>query len=45
MSFHEQSEKLVNELIQAEYENACENWGDKYNSLHEGYAVLKEEVE
>lgn len=42
MSFHEQTEKLVNELIHVEYENACENWGDKYHSLHEGYAVLTE---
>lgn len=45
MSFAPKTEKLVNELIQAEYENACEIWGDKYHSLHEGYAVLLEEVE
>lgn len=45
MSFSENTEKLVNELIQAEYKNACENYGDKYNSLHEAYAVLLEEVE
>lgn len=45
MSFAAETEKLVNELIQAEYKNACENFGDKYNSLHEGYAVLLEEVE
>lgn len=43
--FAEETEKLVNELIQAEYKNACEQFGDKYNSLHEGYAVLLEEVE
>lgn len=43
--FAEETEKLVNDLIQAEYKNACENWGEKYNSLHEGYAVLLEEVE
>ena len=31
---------------QTEYKNACENdWSDKCHSLHEGYAVLKEEVE
>lgn len=45
MSFAPETEKLVNELIQAEYKNACEKWGDKYNSLHEGYAILLEEVE
>lgn len=45
MNFAPETEKLVNELIQAEYENACEQFGDKYHSLHEGYAVLKEEVE
>lgn len=45
MAFSEQTDKLVNELIQAEYDNACENFGDKYNSLHEAYAVLLEEVE
>jgi predicted nuclease with TOPRIM domain len=45
MGFSPESEKLVNELIQAEYLNAVVNFGEKYNSLHEGYAVLKEEVE
>lgn len=45
MGFAQESEKLVNELIQTEYKNACKNWGDKYHSLHEGYAVLLEEVE
>lgn len=45
MAFSEQTEKLTQELIQAEYKNACEKFGDKYHSLHEGYAVLLEEVE
>lgn len=45
MAFNEQTEKLTQDLIQAEYKNACEKWGDKYNSLYEGYAILKEEVE
>ena len=45
MSFAAETEKLVNNLIQAEYENACEKFGEKYHSLHEGYAVLLEEVE
>lgn len=45
MSFSENTEKLVKELIDVEYKNACECYGEKYNSLHEGYAVLLEEVE
>lgn len=45
MSFSEQTEKLTQDLIQAEYLNACEKFGEKFNSLHEGYAVLLEEVE
>lgn len=45
MSFAPETDKLVNELIQAEYKNACEQFGEKYHSLHEGYAVLLEEVE
>lgn len=43
--FAEDTEKLVNELIQAEYKNACEKFGEKYNSLCEGYVVLFEEIE
>ncbi|MBE6344662.1 MAG: hypothetical protein E7063_03075 [Spirochaetaceae bacterium] len=45
MSFAPETEKLVEQIIQAEYKNACENWGEKYHSLHEGYAILLEEVE
>jgi hypothetical protein len=45
MSFSPETEKLVNELIQTEYKNACEKFGEKYHSLHEGHAVLKEEIE
>lgn len=45
MSFSPDTEKLVNDLIQAEYKNACEKFGETYHSLHEGYAVLLEEVE
>lgn len=45
MSFSEQTEKLTQDLIQAEYLNAVVNFGEKFNSLHEGYAVLLEEVE
>lgn len=45
MSFAAETEKLVEQLIQAEYLNAVVNFGEKYHSLHEGYAVLKEEIE
>jgi hypothetical protein len=53
MSFAKETENIVNQLIQAEYENACEqakkefndNYIDRYHSLYEGYAILKEEVE
>lgn len=45
MSFSPETEKLVNDLIQTEYKNACEKFGDKFYSLHESYAVLLEEVE
>ena len=45
MSFATETETNVNQLIQAEYTNACTQFGEKYNSLHEGYAVLLEEVE
>lgn len=45
MSFSEQAVKLVNNLIMAEYKNACEKFGNKYHTLHEGYAILLEELE
>ena len=45
MSFAPETEKLVADLIQAEYKNACKKFGEKYHSQHEGYAVLLEEVE
>lgn len=45
MSFAPETEKLINELIQAEYKNAVVNYGEKYNSPHEAYAVLLEEIE
>lgn len=44
MSFATETEKLVNELIQAEYKNACEIWGEKYNSKKEACDILNEEV-
>lgn len=45
MAFSAETENLVEQLIQVEYKNACKIWGDKYHSLHEGYAILYEEVE
>lgn len=39
-----ETEKLVEQLIQAEYLNACENWGEKYHSKKEACDVLNEEV-
>lgn len=45
MSFSPETEYLVNQLINAEYINAIINYGEKYHSLHEAYAVLLEEVE
>lgn len=45
MAFSEKTADLINQLVSAEYHNACEHFGDKYNSLHEGYAVLLEEIE
>ena len=44
MSFHKETETLVKKAIQKEYENACNEWGEKYNSLHEGWAIVKEEI-
>ena len=39
MSFATETEKLVNELIQAEYKNACEKWGEEYHSKEEACDV------
>lgn len=43
--FSNVTEEKIELAIVAETHNACDKWGDNYNSLHEGYAVLKEEVE
>ena len=45
MAFSEKTKTLTSTLIQAELENIIKQYGDKYNSLHEGYAILKEELE
>ena len=41
----DKTKELIKKGISVETENAINTWGDKYNSLHEGYAVLKEEIE
>lgn len=44
MSFASETENLVEQLIQAEYKNACEIWGKEYTSKQEACDVLDEEV-
>lgn len=39
------TEKGVGYLVEHEYEMAAEEWGEKFASLHEGAAVLREEIE
>lgn len=43
--FSETAKQQVNLAIFNETGSAVEKWGDKYSSLHEGYAVLKEEYD
>lgn len=43
--FDEKTKPLIAEAVKAELKNAQNNYGKKYNSIFEGYAVLKEEVE
>lgn len=43
--FDERTKSLIDEAVKAELKNAQNNYGKKYNSVFEGYAVLKEEVE
>ena len=37
--------ELIQKAIKLELENIKRNYGENYNSAHEGYAVLLEEVE
>ena len=39
-----ETKELINQAVQVEYENAC-SYGEKYNTEHEAWAVLKEEIE
>ena len=43
--FSELARLHINKAVMTETENAKKNYGDPYNSQHEGYAVLLEEVE
>lgn len=43
--FDENTVNKVDEAIENEYQNAVNKYGEKYNSNHEGYAVLKEETD
>ena len=45
MSFSEKTDRVVEELIESEHLNSMKNHGEVYSSLHEGYAVLLEEIE
>lgn len=44
MSFAAETEKLVNDLIDVEYVNACEQYGCTYKCMQEMLGVLSEEV-
>lgn len=43
--FASETGKIIETAINNEKENAIESYGPTYNSDHEGYAVLKEEIE
>ena len=43
--FSKTAEEKINLAIITETSAACIKYGDVYNSLHEGFAVLKEEVD
>ena len=43
--FAKQTETKINEAVLLELDNACKTYGKEYHSLHEGYAVLLEEIE
>jgi hypothetical protein len=45
MSFHEQTESTINRACVYELAQAVLEHGDKFNSMHEAWAVLKEEIE
>ena len=42
--FAEENESLIEQAIENELNKISKDHGEKYNSPHEGYAVLLEEV-
>lgn len=42
--FSNKTQRLVDELIEAEYQNAVEQYGEKYESKYQAFCVLQEEV-
>jgi hypothetical protein len=45
MTFHEKTESIVKQACIYELAQAVLEHGDKFNSMHEGWAILKEEIE
>lgn len=45
MSFHENTELHIKSACLFELKQAEKEWGETYHSLHEGWAVLKEEID
>ena len=41
----EVTQQSIDEAIKNEFEQACKCYGAYFNSSHEGYAVLREEIE
>lgn len=42
--FSKETDKLVDELVRAEYENCVKQYGEKYENVHKAFCVLIEEV-
>lgn len=40
-----ETETFINSAVATELQKACETFGACYNSSHEGWAVLKEEID
>lgn len=43
--FDKKTEEKINEAVTLELTNACNLFGNTFHTLHEGYAVVKEELE
>lgn len=42
--FSEKTDKLVDELVEAEYKNAVKQYGEKYENVFKAFCVLQEEI-